>query len=52
MTERPNEDILGSIAAIDNYENVFPVLYELIDGNQVLTNELIEILTRSDQNKA
>lgn len=52
LNMHPNVDILKSIAEIDNYENIFPIIYELIDGNQVLTDELIAILTRSDTIKA
>lgn len=52
MTQRPEEDILLSISEINKYVNVFPVVYELIDGNQVLTDELIAILIRSDHTKA
>jgi len=52
MTMHPNDDILMSIAAIDNYSNVFPIVYELIDGNKDLTDELIAILIRTDTVKA
>lgn len=47
-----DQDILKSIADIDNYTNIFPIVYELIDANKVLTQDLITILTRSDHAKA
>lgn len=45
------QDILKSIADIDNCTNIFPIIYELIDANKVSTPDLITILTRSDHTK-
>lgn len=51
MLENPNEKILESIAEIDNLDNIFPIVYELIESNKEFTNELISVLAVTNESK-
>jgi len=51
IKEHPEDHILENIALTDNVHNIFPVVYEIIDGNQELTEDLISILIQSNETK-
>jgi len=51
MLNNPNDKIIETVAEIDNYENIFPIVYELIESNKELTQDLISVLLNNNISK-